>query len=206
MKKTLRGTPIEKAVAGGHAAEGPLPETPVGKRPPVSAQQTKKEKPGNKQQPQQAAGPAKKTAAAPAAAAGGGDDGGKKKARKASELDDIFAMTKRRGQAEAGGGDDASEATDGLGTASGNGDVNDELRELAERIKKAREAKGKAAVAQGSSKKSKVEGSKDDIFGAQTGKGRKRTEEGYAIYTEDELKLGAGGDTDLCPFDCDCCY
>ncbi|KXZ46643.1 hypothetical protein GPECTOR_42g854 [Gonium pectorale] len=56
-------------------------------------------------------------------------------------------------------------------------------------------------------KKPRVEGSKDDIFGADAGKGRKRTEEGFAIYTEDELGLGKkGGDTDLCPFDCDCCF
>lgn len=58
------------------------------------------------------------------------------------------------------------------------------------------------------SKKPKVEGSKDDIFGADAGaKGRKKTEEGYAIYTEDELQLGAkGGETDQCPFDCECCF
>jgi hypothetical protein len=57
-------------------------------------------------------------------------------------------------------------------------------------------------------KRPKVEGSKDDIFGESTGKARKRTEEGYAIYGEDELGLGkkGGGDTPLCPFDCDCCY
>jgi hypothetical protein len=52
-----------------------------------------------------------------------------------------------------------------------------------------------------------VEGSKDDIFGAAGPKGRQRTTEGYAIYSEEELRLGAqGGDTDLCPFDCDCCF
>jgi hypothetical protein len=56
-------------------------------------------------------------------------------------------------------------------------------------------------------KKQRVEGSKDDIFGVVNLKGRKRTEEGYAIYTEEELRLGGkGGDTDLCPFDCDCCF
>lgn len=40
------------------------------------------------------------------------------------------------------------------------------------------------------------------------GKPRKRTEEGYAIYREDELGMGkkGGGDTALCPFDCDCCF
>lgn len=32
------------------------------------------------------------------------------------------------------------------------------------------------------------------------------TEEGYKIYTKEELKIGLGGDTDLCPFDCDCWY
>lgn len=25
------------------------------------------------------------------------------------------------------------------------------------------------------------------------------------MYKEDELKIGQGGNTDLCPFDCDCC-
>ena len=25
------------------------------------------------------------------------------------------------------------------------------------------------------------------------------------MYKEDELKMGQGGDTPLCPFDCDCC-
>lgn len=26
------------------------------------------------------------------------------------------------------------------------------------------------------------------------------------IYTEEELKIGKGGLTDKCPFDCDCCF
>jgi hypothetical protein len=40
------------------------------------------------------------------------------------------------------------------------------------------------------------------------GKARKRTEEGYAVYSEEELGLGkkGGGDTPQCPFDCDCCF
>ncbi|KAG9392148.1 Protein of unknown function DUF1764 eukaryotic [Carpediemonas membranifera] len=37
-------------------------------------------------------------------------------------------------------------------------------------------------------------------------KKRRETEEGYKIYSFDELKLGRGGDTPLCPFDCDCCF
>jgi len=36
---------------------------------------------------------------------------------------------------------------------------------------------------------------------------RRKTEEGWAIYKEDELGIGdKGGDTSLCPFDCECCY
>ena len=39
-------------------------------------------------------------------------------------------------------------------------------------------------------------------------KGRKKTEEGFNIYTEEELKLAEekGGDTADCPFDCECCF
>eukprot|EP00915_Cephaloidophora_sp_WS-2016_P005710 GHVH01007571.1.p1 GENE.GHVH01007571.1~~GHVH01007571.1.p1 ORF type:complete len:168 (+),score=49.73 GHVH01007571.1:37-540(+) len=29
---------------------------------------------------------------------------------------------------------------------------------------------------------------------------------GLAVYNEDELKIGRGGDTAECPFDCKCCY
>ena len=31
-------------------------------------------------------------------------------------------------------------------------------------------------------------------------------ETGLKIYREDQLNLGKGGNTPLCPFDCDCCY
>lgn len=37
----------------------------------------------------------------------------------------------------------------------------------------------------------------------------RRTEEGYRIYTLEELGLDKnkyGGNTPLCPFDCDCCH
>ena len=49
-------------------------------------------------------------------------------------------------------------------------------------------------------------GTKDDLFGLE-GEARTKTEEGYNIYSERELQLNkSGGDTDLCPFDCECCY
>ena len=31
---------------------------------------------------------------------------------------------------------------------------------------------------------------------------RSRTEEGYLVYTEAELNMGKGGETEDCPFDC----
>jgi hypothetical protein len=35
--------------------------------------------------------------------------------------------------------------------------------------------------------------------------GRKKTDEGFKVYTEDELGLGEPGTGPNCPFDCDCC-
>ena len=61
-----------------------------------------------------------------------------------------------------------------------------------------------------SKKSAKLEGSKDDIFGTGAADGRKRTEEGYLIYCEEELGLGVSsknaGYTKDCPFDCKCCF
>lgn len=44
-----------------------------------------------------------------------------------------------------------------------------------------------------------------DLRGA---KKRKTTAEGYRVYKDDELRLfdADAGMTDLCPFDCECCY
>ncbi|KAJ2919000.1 hypothetical protein MD484_g1400, partial [Candolleomyces efflorescens] len=54
-------------------------------------------------------------------------------------------------------------------------------------------------------KKSKEE---EDSFKDSRGTGpRRKTEEGWSIYKEDELGISnGGGDTPLCPFDCDCCF
>ena len=47
----------------------------------------------------------------------------------------------------------------------------------------------------------------DGFFDSRgTNSKRKKTEEGFNIYHEDELKIGLGGDTENCPFDCTCCY
>ncbi|EKX72119.1 conserved hypothetical protein [Theileria equi strain WA] len=37
------------------------------------------------------------------------------------------------------------------------------------------------------------------------GKGRP-TIDNLPVYTMEELNIGKGGDTELCPFDCDCCF
>ena len=35
---------------------------------------------------------------------------------------------------------------------------------------------------------------------------RRYTEDGLKIFSMAELKIGQGGDTEDCPFDCDCCF
>ncbi|GAA5993474.1 hypothetical protein JCM11641_002669 [Rhodosporidiobolus odoratus] len=35
---------------------------------------------------------------------------------------------------------------------------------------------------------------------------RRKTDDGLPIYDTAELRIGLGGDTELCPFDCDCCF
>lgn len=115
------------------------------------------------------------------------------KKQKASEIDDIFSSAKK------GAAKGPSRPADGK---------NQETKPQ-QHNKRSEPYQRKSIPAEApAAKKPKVQGSKDDIFGEDVGKGsRKRTEEGYAIYTEDELGFGKkGGDTDLCPFDCDCCF
>lgn len=53
-------------------------------------------------------------------------------------------------------------------------------------------------------------GSADDLFGNGQSKAktsRRVTEEGWPVYTLEEIGLSnTGGDTKDCPFDCNCCY
>jgi hypothetical protein len=58
-------------------------------------------------------------------------------------------------------------------------------------------------------KQSKLKGNVNDPFALSarsTQEDVDRTEEGWRIYTPEELNIGKGGDTDLCPFDCSCCF
>ncbi|KAL0431253.1 UNVERIFIED_CONTAM: hypothetical protein Sradi_0751300 [Sesamum radiatum] len=50
--------------------------------------------------------------------------------------------------------------------------------------------------------------SRENQFTDTPSRSRKKTADGLAVYTEDELGIGnpeAGG-TSLCPFDCNCCF
>lgn len=60
-----------------------------------------------------------------------------------------------------------------------------------------------------SSKKRKpVEKLDKDKFNDSRGTGpRRKTEEGFSVYKEDELGINVEtGGTPLCPFDCNCCF
>ncbi|CAN4105161.1 unnamed protein product [Withania somnifera] len=49
---------------------------------------------------------------------------------------------------------------------------------------------------------------KDEALSEPARKPRKKTADGFSLYTEEELGIGksnAGG-TPLCPFDCHCCF
>ncbi|KNE64175.1 hypothetical protein AMAG_09216 [Allomyces macrogynus ATCC 38327] len=60
-----------------------------------------------------------------------------------------------------------------------------------------------AAPSEAKSKKRMVE-SKDEFLGNS---GKKRfTDDGHPIYYLEDLIAQEGGDTELCPFDCECCF
>ncbi|KAL1952067.1 hypothetical protein VTO73DRAFT_1216 [Trametes versicolor] len=56
--------------------------------------------------------------------------------------------------------------------------------------------------------KPKKDREEDGRFKDSRGTGpRRKTEEGFSIFKEDELGItDQGGDTPLCPFDCQCCF
>lgn len=112
------------------------------------------------------------------------------KKRANSEIDDIFSTKK----AKASVSEAPTTKPGGVSGQAGGGGGSGQTQPT-------------AAAAHKPMKVTKVAGSKDDIFGEASQAGRKRTEEGFAIYSEAELGLSKhGGDTPDCPFDCDCCF
>ncbi|KAK6248997.1 hypothetical protein QUC31_020562 [Theobroma cacao] len=57
-------------------------------------------------------------------------------------------------------------------------------------------------------KNKKSEETKEEGSQEPSSRPRKRTADGFAIYTEEELGINKSdvGSTPLCPFDCDCCF
>lgn len=80
------------------------------------------------------------------------------------------------------------------------------LSQTPEIKKKTRKRTGKEGNT--NNKKTKKKGANVGEEGSRAKAKRRRTAEGLAIYTEEELGIGkhdAGG-TPLCPFDCSCCF
>ncbi|KAL1535159.1 hypothetical protein AAHA92_31245 [Salvia divinorum] len=99
--------------------------------------------------------------------------------RKGSEIDEIFAANKRKR----------------LETESKAEAETKAKAKLASAKKKEKSAKSRRLFEQTS-------------FAAGTSGPRKKTADGLALFSEEELGIGkpdAGG-TALCPFDCDCCF
>ncbi|KAJ1980831.1 hypothetical protein H4R33_005387 [Dimargaris cristalligena] len=46
----------------------------------------------------------------------------------------------------------------------------------------------------------------DGFFDTRGTRTKQKTVDGYHIYTLTDLKIGQGGDTAECPFDCECCF
>lgn len=58
------------------------------------------------------------------------------------------------------------------------------------------------------SKEQSILADEDDFTDSRGLKKKRRptTAEGFPIYTSIEMKVGLGGDTPECPFDCQCCF
>ncbi|KAJ1845966.1 hypothetical protein LPJ73_004678 [Coemansia sp. RSA 2703] len=55
--------------------------------------------------------------------------------------------------------------------------------------------------------KQKAPPTDDDSFADSRGKNSKYTDDGMRVFYMDDLHIGEGeGDTELCPFDCKCCF
>ncbi|DBA72190.1 hypothetical protein WJX79_010797 [Trebouxia sp. C0005] len=83
------------------------------------------------------------------------------------------------------------------------GDIDDIFKQVRAKTQSTAKPNKKVKLAP---KPAAFQGSKDDIFGTGQPKQRRFDAEGLPVYTADELNVGAGGDTDQCPFDCTCCF
>jgi hypothetical protein len=108
------------------------------------------------------------------------------------DLEDIFAKAKKPS-----------------GNAVKKGCVSSENPKSITKSKSIRKVSGSSSVvATLTPKSSRKTGSSSDPFGltSSTNSSLDFTEEGWKVYTPDELKIGGGKDTPDCPFDCECCF
>ena len=115
---------------------------------------------------------------------------------KASVIDDIFASAKeqkrKREEEEAKKEENEREKDGGK----------EKRKRKKKKGKDGKDTKGEAFVAAAFSK----ERDDVDLNSLLPRYKRKKTNEGFAIYSEKELRINQGGGTDLCPFDCNCCF
>jgi len=75
----------------------------------------------------------------------------------------------------------------------------DELNALFAEVEKGEDKKKKK-------KSDELEEPPDDDLGFVEFRNGRKHVDGLPIYSLGELKVGQGGDTELCPFDCECCF
>ena len=80
-----------------------------------------------------------------------------------------------------------------------------EIDELFDRPKTAETICGAAAAAAKTRRPPPERDGMQDVRGMGS-KVRPLTDDGLPVYSAQEMKIGMGGDTDQCPFDCACCF
>eukprot|EP00002_Diphylleia_rotans_P002502 TRINITY_DN11576_c0_g1_i1.p1 TRINITY_DN11576_c0_g1~~TRINITY_DN11576_c0_g1_i1.p1 ORF type:complete len:188 (+),score=44.95 TRINITY_DN11576_c0_g1_i1:60-623(+) len=130
----------------------------------------------------------------------------REKSSKGNELDDIFSAAKRKSR------DDEATISNVHNQHTSKKKKKKGVREEVIVAKDASKDSSNSNTAASDSKPKLAPGrafqKQDDDYAdvrGESAKGRKIVD-GLKVYTEDELKIGRGGDTDLCPFDCDCCF
>ncbi len=115
----------------------------------------------------------------------------------AAAIDDIFAKAKRRKQEQKQEEREAKEAKAAEAAA-----------EKRKRGEGSRERGGSASAGKFQAPPpGEYDAARDDIdLEADLGRRRKKTNEGFRIFSEAELRINGGGGTALCPFDCNCCF
>ncbi|RIA92782.1 hypothetical protein C1645_764061 [Glomus cerebriforme] len=111
-----------------------------------------------------------------------------------SEIDNIFASAKSKKVSTDSQPQELSSST----ASSSSSTIKQKVEEFVFKVP--------AIPDKSQSAKRKLELNDDNGFSDSRGtKSRKTTEDGLPIFDIKELNIGNGGDTPLCPFDCDCC-